>query len=40
MAGNTPESLQVVPTGAALGAEVRDVDLSNPLSKDAIAAAQ
>ncbi|MGZ8267926.1 MAG: hypothetical protein ACXW20_10205, partial [Burkholderiales bacterium] len=28
---NAPENLEVVPTGAALGAEIRGVDLSKPV---------
>lgn len=27
---NAPESIEVVPTGAALGAEIRGMDLSRP----------
>ena len=28
---NAPESVEVVPSGAALGAEIRGVDLSQPI---------
>ena len=36
MAGkiNTLDALEVLPTGAALGAEVRGVDLSKPVSEE------
>jgi len=36
MGGNQPEPLEIVPTGAALGAEVRGVDLSAPLPDDTV----
>jgi taurine dioxygenase len=31
---NAPENLQVIPTGAALGAEIRGVDLSQPVPEE------
>jgi taurine dioxygenase len=33
---NPPEALEITPTGGALGAEIRGVDLSHPLSEETV----
>ena len=35
---NTPDRLEIIPTGGALGAEIRGVDLAKPLPDDMFAA--